>query len=204
MDDIVKQAIAKWPNVPAVYGWLGLDRRGVWRIKGDAVTNTVIAGFISRNYEHDEHGRWFFQNGPQRVYATLEYTPFVYHIVWAADPAAPLRIEAHTGTCVRGIESAWVDEHGVLLIVSELGAGMVTDRHLELLLPCFCDAAGCALDEDAVAAHLEALQAGGGGGLHLEFGGRRIAVGAIAAAAVAAQFGFDPHPVQPAGEAICN
>ena len=27
MDDIVKQAMAKWPDVPSVYGWLGLDRR---------------------------------------------------------------------------------------------------------------------------------------------------------------------------------
>ncbi|MFZ9138137.1 MAG: DUF2946 family protein, partial [Hylemonella sp.] len=24
MDDIVRQAMAKWPNVPACYGWLGL------------------------------------------------------------------------------------------------------------------------------------------------------------------------------------
>ena len=44
MDDIVKQAMAKWPNVPHVYGWLALDRRGVWRIKGDAVTNAVKIG----------------------------------------------------------------------------------------------------------------------------------------------------------------
>ncbi len=28
MDDIVKQALAKWPNVPDCYGWLGLDARG--------------------------------------------------------------------------------------------------------------------------------------------------------------------------------
>ena len=25
MDEIVKQAMAKWPNVPHCYGWLGLD-----------------------------------------------------------------------------------------------------------------------------------------------------------------------------------
>jgi hypothetical protein len=30
MDDIVKQAMAKWPNVPACHGWLGLDARGHW------------------------------------------------------------------------------------------------------------------------------------------------------------------------------
>ena len=34
MDDIVKQAMAKWPEVPNVYGWLALDRRGQWRLKG--------------------------------------------------------------------------------------------------------------------------------------------------------------------------
>lgn len=28
MDDIVKQAMVKWPNVPDCYGWLGLDARG--------------------------------------------------------------------------------------------------------------------------------------------------------------------------------
>ena len=28
MDDIVKQAMAKWPNVPHCYGWLALDARG--------------------------------------------------------------------------------------------------------------------------------------------------------------------------------
>ncbi|MCD6666313.1 MAG: DUF2946 family protein, partial [Hydrogenophaga sp.] len=28
MDEIVKAAMAKWPQVPACYGWLGLDARG--------------------------------------------------------------------------------------------------------------------------------------------------------------------------------
>ncbi|MEG1326098.1 MAG: DUF2946 family protein, partial [Janthinobacterium sp.] len=33
MDDLVKQALAKWPNVPHCYGWLGLDARGHWRMR---------------------------------------------------------------------------------------------------------------------------------------------------------------------------
>ena len=33
MDDIVKQAMAKWPNVPACWGWLGLDARGNWWLR---------------------------------------------------------------------------------------------------------------------------------------------------------------------------
>ena len=36
MDDIVKQALAKWPNVPDCYGWLGLDARGHWYLRDDA------------------------------------------------------------------------------------------------------------------------------------------------------------------------
>ena len=36
MDDIVKQAMAKWPNVPHCYGWLALDARGAWRMRDEA------------------------------------------------------------------------------------------------------------------------------------------------------------------------
>ena len=77
MDEIVARSLAKWPNVPAVFGWLSLDRRGNWRIKGERISNTALREFIARNYEADPQGRWFFQNGPQRVYVALEYTPLV-------------------------------------------------------------------------------------------------------------------------------
>jgi hypothetical protein len=85
MDDIVKQAMAKWPNVPHCYGWLALDARGNWRMRdeaaqqadsaGDKLNNATLVGFINRNYAHDDAGRWYFQNGPQRVYVNLEATP---------------------------------------------------------------------------------------------------------------------------------
>jgi hypothetical protein len=204
MDDIVKQAMAKWPNVPHVYGWLSLDRRGVWRIKGDAVTNEVIAGFISRNYAHDDPGRWFFQNGPQRVFVALDYTPFVYRIAWNADPRAALKIGAHTGAAVEHIESAWIDETGVVLLVTEHGVGMLDDRNLELLLACLTDGAGNPLDEETITLHMEILQNGNSADLCLNHAGRRLAFHAIASADVAAKFGFIPKPLQPAGEEPCN
>jgi hypothetical protein len=28
MDEMVKRGMARWPDVPDVYGWLSLDRRG--------------------------------------------------------------------------------------------------------------------------------------------------------------------------------
>ena len=79
MDELVARSLAKWPNVPAVYGWLSLDRRGNWRIKGERIANAALREFIARNYEADKKGRWYFQNGPQRVYVSLAYTPLVVH-----------------------------------------------------------------------------------------------------------------------------
>jgi hypothetical protein len=79
MDEIVARSLAKWPNVPAVYGWLSLDRRGNWLIKGEKIGNAALREFIARNYEADDTRRWYFQNGPQRVYVALAYTPLVVH-----------------------------------------------------------------------------------------------------------------------------
>jgi len=95
MDPIVIQAMAKWPSVPNVFGWLSLDRRGAWLIKGDRIANTGVTEFIGRNYAEDDQGRWFFQNGPQRVFVKLECTPLVVRVVGAE--GAPLKLEAHTG-----------------------------------------------------------------------------------------------------------
>jgi hypothetical protein len=90
MDEIVRQALAKWPNVPHCTGWLLLDRRGIWRMRDDAVQargalgepirHDALLGFINRNYVCDERGQWFFQNGPQRVYVELGYTPWVVRL----------------------------------------------------------------------------------------------------------------------------
>jgi len=79
MDEIVARGMARWPNVPAVYGWLQLDRRGNWRIKGEKVPNQALREFIARNYQADERGCWYFQNGPQRVFVELAYAPLVLH-----------------------------------------------------------------------------------------------------------------------------
>ncbi|HUI59871.1 MAG TPA: DUF2946 family protein, partial [Steroidobacteraceae bacterium] len=94
MDQIVQQAMAKWPNVPSVYGWLTLDRRGRWAIKGERLTNPAITAFIGRNYGSDPQGRWFFQNGPQRVFVSLAYTPLVYRLSGGCVPGVGLN--SHT------------------------------------------------------------------------------------------------------------
>jgi hypothetical protein len=37
MDEVVRAALKKWPNVPACYGWLALDARGDWYMRDDRI-----------------------------------------------------------------------------------------------------------------------------------------------------------------------
>ena len=43
MDAAVIAALAKWPNVPAVFGWLRLDRRGNWLIREQQIRQPTLA-----------------------------------------------------------------------------------------------------------------------------------------------------------------
>ena len=203
MDEIVKQGMARWPNVPAVYGWLSLDRRGRWLIKGERIANTIVADFIGRNYEHDEQGRWFFQNGPQRVFISLDYTPFVYRLLWDPLPEAFQGMETHTARAVTKLGGAWIDNAGIVLIESEHGVGLIDDRDLERLLSSFTSERGDALSEERIAAAIEQLQSGVRADLGFNYRGETVPVAPIAAAAVPARFGFVQRPLQPAGQEEC-
>src|SRR6266513_2453769 len=117
MDEIVARSLAKWPNVPAVFGWLDLDRRGNFLIKGEKIGNLALREFIGRNYEADAEGRWFFQNGPQRVYVRLAYTPLVVHF---EDDA----LVDQCGRPFGAARDAFVDEEGSVLVRSERGIAL--------------------------------------------------------------------------------
>lgn len=139
MDDIVKAAMAKWPNVPHCYGWLGLDARGQWYMrddraqaagpfpqsKGSLLRHDKLIDFIHRNCAVDGQGQWYFQNGPQRVYLELELTPFV----WRLQPDGSVR--AHSGQLAT-VSDSLLDEAGRLYLVTDLGVGLVHSADMAL------------------------------------------------------------------------
>lgn len=130
MDDIVIRSMLKWPDVPDVYGWLQLDRRGNWRIRGAAadalfepIGNAAFRDFIARNYAADERGRWFFQNGPQRVFVHLAYAPFVFRLEGAG-------IVDHCGRTAGSLEGVWIDDEGSLVLSAAGRVGLLDYRDL--------------------------------------------------------------------------
>ena len=122
MDEIVARSMAKWPDVPDVYGWLSLDRRGNWLLQREKIGNQALRDFISRNYQPDARGCWYFQNGPQRVFVQLAYTPLVIHFEG----------EALYDHCGRFFEAAqaYLDEEGSILVAGKAGIGLLDDRDL--------------------------------------------------------------------------
>lgn len=136
MDDIVKAAMAKWPNVPACYGWLGLDARGNWYMRDDAaqalggfasgvqgakgslLQHRGLVDFIQRNYGIDERGCCYFQNGPQRVFVELEAAPWVLRV------AEDGMVTRHDEQLFK-VEQVFTDEHERLYFASADAVGLV-------------------------------------------------------------------------------
>jgi hypothetical protein len=193
MDEIVKQAMAKWPNVPHCYGWLALDARGAWRMRdetaqraslpGDKLTNAALVGFINRNYQHDDRGCWYFQNGPQRVYLVLEATPFIAR----TDPSAGFVL--HTGQPFGAPESAWLTEAGQLILQSGEVIAQLDDRDVAPVLGSL-ELDGKPVADEALVAWLQ----GAGGEMVLAHAGRRVQVQRIESALLAERFGFVKQP----------
>jgi hypothetical protein len=86
--------------------------------KGSRLQHEKLIAFIGRNYACDKQGRWYFQNGPQRVYVELEATPWV----WRLQPDST--IQAHTGMPVR-MQRCIMDEHGRVYLDTEQGFGLL-------------------------------------------------------------------------------
>ncbi len=117
-------ASLKWPGVPACFGWLSLDRRGNWRLKGEPIRHAGLIDWINRNYAPDADRQWVFRNGPQVVFVELEYTPLVLRL----DVYGSLVL--HTGQFAGVPGAAYLDEESNVLIEVDSGIGLLDDRDL--------------------------------------------------------------------------
>jgi hypothetical protein len=125
MDQGIAQSLIKWPNVPHCFGWLALDRRGAWRMRddyaqanglpGDVIKHAALNAFIARNYASDADGRYFFQNGPQRVYINLDATPWVVRMMPTGNEGRPWQLQTQCDSLLMPT-TAFLDEAGHILI----------------------------------------------------------------------------------------
>jgi hypothetical protein len=169
MDDIVIAALKKWPHVPAVCGWLGLDARGDWYLrdaatqaagaftsgqalaKGSRIEHVQLRAFIERNYERDPVSRaWFFQNGPQRVFVELEVAPWILGLHRRGDGG--IEVATHTGRDFGAPREVLCDEAGRLYLAGALGLGLV--RSTDMAVAADAVEAGAWVPVDVEAAEL--------------------------------------------------
>ncbi len=126
MDEQVLRSLIKWPNVPHCFGWLALDRRGQWRMRdeyaqanqlpGNVIQHLALNEFISRNYAQDLLGRYFFQNGPQRVFISLDATPWIARMI--PSKSGP-QLSTQCGTEIKP-HGALSDEKGNIYITGSI------------------------------------------------------------------------------------
>ena len=188
MDQSVIRSMARWPNVPAVYGWMSLDRRGRWCLQGGPVVHHGAIAFMNRNYACNADGQWYFQNGPQRVFVDLDYTPWIYSL-----DGAGVLID-HVDNPVNELRGAWLDEEGNLLLLGERGIGLLCDRDLGPMSENLRHSDGAACDEHSVARLVQASGDAQSRSICLAWNNKRIEVKLLLRDRVAGEFGFDPRP----------
>lgn len=141
--------MARWPNVPDVFGWLSLNAGGHWRLhpdgdalgkraagtplgEGVSIESGRINQFINRNYGRDAIGRWYFQNGPQRVYVRLDVAPYIFHTTDAQLKTADFL--THNGLRISTVTRWCLDDQGHLYADTDSGAGLIASRDLPRLM----------------------------------------------------------------------
>jgi hypothetical protein len=92
--------------------------------RGNLLRHEKLAEFIGRNYLVEADGRWYFQNGPQRVYVELESAPWIWRLRYAEHG---LQLHSHTGQelAAEQVQQVLLDELGRLFLALPQGLGMV-------------------------------------------------------------------------------
>jgi len=192
MEDWVQRAVNRWPDVPALYGWLALDRRGRWRIKGETISRPQIIDTLNLNYAADERGRWYFQNGPQRGYVTLARAPLLLR---AEDDGS---LWTHTGTQVKDISAAYIDEGGGLWFATAQGPAALHEQDLDWALDRLY--VGSKPVQESMLLDVLGLSSGAKTNLVLHLGSKRLPVRRLDVADAPGTLGFVSEPKPMPGE----
>ena len=206
MDEQVLRSLIKWPNVPDCYGWLALDRRGQWRMRdefaqqnglpGQIIEHTALKEFINRNYACDSAGRYFFQNGPQRVFISLITTPWIARIVpneTTQKIITQCQAEIHP-------TSAFSDEHGNIYIAGSIQQNICKNLTTQQFEVEDCSSIALLHDHDldqfSELAKLREEACSFGGSWNWQ--GKQLALDPIHSEELGKRFGFikDPKPLQ--------
>jgi hypothetical protein len=86
--------------------------------KGSKLAHTKLIEFIERNYACDPFGRWYFQNGPQRVFVELQSVPFVWRVLDSE------LLTTSQGEIIE-LRECLVDENGRLYALTAKGIGLI-------------------------------------------------------------------------------
>lgn len=152
MDDIVRQAMAKWPNVPDCFGWLALDARGDWYLRDDfaqAAGPFAAAEFSAQPLAPSEPARRVVAKGSRLLHDKLvNFIARNYQadaigqwffqngpqrvyveleatpLVWRVALAPQFELTSHTGIMALA-QAAFLDEQGCLYLLTDLGFGLV-------------------------------------------------------------------------------
>lgn len=92
-------------------------------LPGQVIEHTALKEFIDRNYACDSVGRYFFQNGPQRVFITLTSTPWIARIIPCEET---LKMMTQCQTEINP-SSALSDEHGNIYIAGTVKQNICKD-----------------------------------------------------------------------------
>jgi hypothetical protein len=197
MDEWVLNALKRWPNVPALFGWLSLDRRGRWLVQGETISHPRIIEVINRNYAADEHGRWYFQNGPQRGYMQLESAPLTLFVAEDGE-----HLMTHTGLAVEQVRAAHLDEEGALMLVTEHGPAEVAGPDLQWALDRL-STNGKPVEDESLATAL-ALPSGSDTAITMQVGSSHLLLRRLDFARAPSALGFDRTPAPREGEKVAT
>jgi hypothetical protein len=88
-------------------------------LPGDVIKHAALNAFIARNYASDADGRYFFQNGPQRVYVNLDATPWIARMMPTGNADHPWQFQTQCDSVLTPT-TAFLDEAGHILIEGRL------------------------------------------------------------------------------------